>query len=288
MDSLNLRPSDLAARQQQAGQQARQQAGATRKTVEYLYATTALGLRVAGADAAMHDPSLRWGLLEYRVDDDDVGRELSRYFSLDAPKAIIEARRALADAKAVHLNDIVTLELDLDDAELRWANACRQKLQALRVKLTEMCAHTAPDAHAFVLPRRRIESGAAASVATTRILAPHYFIYLASADNAVSDDARVTLANVSQLHPLQLRARNYIGRWLLEEDIEVEAAEVALRGWPLPAFRRWMQGVAALRRKPPRDEVAVLADDCVLAAGQGFCLVMDLPTFAARHLSQDT
>ncbi|MBN3767477.1 hypothetical protein [Burkholderia sp. Ac-20365] len=280
MDTLNLRPSDLAAR--------RQQAQSTRKTVEYLYATTALGLRVAGADATAHDPSLRWCLLEYRIDDDDVGRELSRYFSLSAPKAIIEARRALEDAKAVHLTDIVTLELDLDDAEQRWANACRQKLQALRVKLTDMCARMAPDAREVALPGRGV--GETEIVANRQKLAPHYFIYLASGENAVTDDARVDLANVSQLSPsqqFQLRARNYIGGWLLEDDIEVDAADVALRGWPLPAFRRWIQGVAALRRKPPRDEGTAVPGDCVIAAGQGFCLVMDLPTFIARHLPQD-
>ncbi|BFG73863.1 hypothetical protein PTKU46_18960 [Paraburkholderia terrae] len=93
------------------------------------------------ADAAMHDPSLRWCLLEYRIDVDDMSREQSRYISLSAPKAIVAARRAAADAKAVHPGDLSTLELDFDDAEQRWTNACRQKIQALRVKLTDMRAH---------------------------------------------------------------------------------------------------------------------------------------------------
>jgi hypothetical protein len=107
----------------------------------------ALGGRVVRADAAMHDPTLRWCLLEYRIDVDDMGRELSRYISLSALKAIVAARRALADAKAVHSGDLSTLELDFDDAEQRWTNAFRQKIQALRVKLTDMRADTAPDAH---------------------------------------------------------------------------------------------------------------------------------------------
>jgi hypothetical protein len=42
-----------------------------------------------------------------------------------------------------------------------------------------------------------------------------------------------------------------------------------------------------LRRKPLRDEGAAVPVDCVLAAGQGFCLVLDLPTFATRNLPQD-
>ncbi|SDH63620.1 hypothetical protein SAMN04487926_106163 [Paraburkholderia steynii] len=66
MDALNL----TAPRQQPAP--------TTRTTVEYLYATMALGGRVVRADAAMHDPTLRWCLLEYRIDVDDIGRELSR------------------------------------------------------------------------------------------------------------------------------------------------------------------------------------------------------------------
>ncbi|WP_109479494.1 hypothetical protein [Paraburkholderia sp. C35] len=278
MDTLNLRQPDPAALQPLAP--------VTRKTVEYLYATTALGLRVARTDAAMHDPSLRWCLLEYRIDDNDVSRELSRYISLSAPKAIIEARRALADAKAVHLNEAATLELDLDDAEQRWTNACRQKLQALRVKLTDLCAHTAPDAHELALPERRIEGGVIDIGATMPILAPHYFIYLVAGESVANGSERDDLANVSQMEPFQLRARNYIGGWLQEDDIEVDAADVALRGWPLPAFRRWIQGVAALRRKPPRDEGVMLPGDCVLAAGDGFCLAMDLPTFAAHNLPQ--
>gem|GEM_PF-3113290 len=282
MDALNLSQPELAPRQQPAP--------TTRKTVEYLYATMALGGRVVRADAAMHDPSLRWCLLEYRIDDDDVGRELSRYISLSAPKAIVAARRALADAKAVHPGDLSTLELDLDDAEQRWTNACRQKIQALRVKLTEMRAHTAPDAHEFVLPERRVEGGALDIVARTRILAPRYFIYLASGESMASGSGHVDVANVSQttsLPQLQLRARNYIGGWLQQENVEVAAADVALCGWPLPAFQRWIQGVVALRRKLPRDEGAAVPIDCVLAAGEGFCLVMDLPTFAARNLPQD-
>ncbi|WP_233451345.1 hypothetical protein [Paraburkholderia caribensis] len=279
MDALNLSQPEPAPLQQLAPP--------TRKTVEYLYATMALGGRAVRADAAMHDPSLRWCLLEYRIDDDDVGRELSRYISLSAPKAIVAARRALADAKAVHPGDLSTLELDFDDAEQRWTNACRQKIQALRVKLTEMCAHTAPDAHEFVLPGRRVEGGAVDIVASTRILAPHYFIYLAPGESMASGSGHVEVANVSQMTPSprwQLRARNYIGGWLQEENVEVQAADVALCGWPLPAFRRWIQGVAALRRKLSREEGVAVPGDCVLAAGEGFCLVMDLPTFAARNL----
>ncbi len=250
----------------------------------------ALGGRVVRADAAMHDPTLRWCLLEYRIDVDDVGRELSRYISLSAPKAIVAARRALADAKAVHPGDLCTLELDFDDAEQRWTNACRQKIQALRVKLTDMRAHTAPDAHEFVLPERRVEGGALDIVARARILAPHYFIYLASGESMASGSGHDDVANVSQTTPLprlQLRAGNYIGGWLQEENVEVAVADVALYGWPLSAFQRWIQGVVALRRKPPRDAGAAVPIDCVLAPGRGFCLVMDLPTFAIRNLPQD-
>jgi hypothetical protein len=282
MDALNISQPELAPLQQPAP--------TTRKTVEYLYATMALGGRVVSADADMRDPSLRWCLLEYRIDDDDVGRELSRYISLSALKAIVAARRALADAKAVHPGDLSTLELDFDDAEHRWTNACRQKIQALRVKLTEMRAHAAPDAHEFGSPERRVEGGGRDSVASTRILAPHYFIYLAPGESMASGSGHVDVANVPQMTPLpqlQLRARNYIGGWLQEENVEVAAADVALCGWPLPAFQRWIQGVVALRRKPPRDEGGAVPVDCVLAAGQGFCLVLDLPTFATRNLPQD-
>ncbi|WP_243468471.1 hypothetical protein [Paraburkholderia sp. PGU19] len=282
MDALNLSQPALAPHQQPAS--------TTRKTVEYLYATMALGGRVVRADAAMHDPSLRWCLLEYRIDDDDIGRELSRYISLSAPKAIVAARRALADAKAVHPGDLSTLELDFNDAEQRWTNACKQKIQALRVKLTEMRAHTAPDAHAFVLSERRVEGGAVDRLASTRILAPHYFIYLAPAESMASESGHVDVASVSQTMPLprlQLRARNYIGGWLQEENVEVAVVDVAWCGWPLPAFQRWIQGVVALRRKAPRDEGAAVPVDCVLAAGESFCLVMDLPTFVARNLPQD-
>ncbi|WP_279634450.1 hypothetical protein [Paraburkholderia steynii] len=42
-----------------------------------------------------------------------------------------------------------------------------------------------------------------------------------------------------------------------------------------------------MRRKPPRDEGAAVPIDCVLAAGEGFRLVMDLLTFAIRNLPQD-
>ncbi|MFP3554442.1 hypothetical protein SB861_27580 [Paraburkholderia sp. SIMBA_049] len=190
----------------------------------------------------------------------------------------------------MHPGDLSTLELDFDDAEHRWTNACRQKIQALRVKLTEMRAHTVPDAHEFILPERRVEDGALDIVASTRILAPHYFIYLAPSESAASGSVHVDVANASQMTPLsrlQLRARNYIGGWLQEENVEVGAADVASCGWPLTAFQRWIQGVVALRRKPPRDEGAAVPIDCVLAAGQGFCLVMDLPTFTARKLPQD-
>jgi hypothetical protein len=282
MDALNLSQPEPVPLQQLAP--------TTRKTVEYLYATMALGGRAVRADVPMHDPSLRWCLLEYRIDDDDVGRELSRYISLSAPKAIVAARRALADAKAVHPGDLSTLELDFDDAEQRWTNACRQKIQALRVKLTEMRAHTAPDADEFVLSGRGVEGGAVDIVASTRLLAPHYFIYLAPAGSMASGSGQVEVANVSQMTPLpqwQLCARNYIGGWLHEENVEVEVADVALCGWPLPAFRRWIQGVVALRRKLSREEGAAVPGDCVLAAGEGFCLVMDLPTFAAHNLPQD-
>jgi hypothetical protein len=279
MDTPNLLQADPLSLQHDAP--------ATRKTIEYLYVTTALGLRVAPADLNYFDPSLRWCLLEYRIDDDDIGRELSRYVSLSAPKAIVEARRALADAKAAHVGDIATLELDLDDAEQRWTHACRQKLQALRVKLTEMCAHAAPDAHELALPGDDVAGDSVAhdtaallatdAVANRRASAPHYFIYRAPGPEAAP--ARADPANVSQL-----RARNYIGGWLLEADVEVAASKVALCGWPLPAFRRWIQGVSALRRKPPRDEGAPTMADCVLAAGRGACLVMDLAAFAACHL----
>ncbi|ACC70949.1 hypothetical protein PPMP20_05030 [Paraburkholderia phymatum] len=47
---------------------------------------------------------------KFQIDEDDVSRELSRYFSLSAPKGIIEARRALADAKAVHPDDVGAFE----------------------------------------------------------------------------------------------------------------------------------------------------------------------------------
>ncbi|MEM5341755.1 hypothetical protein [Paraburkholderia azotifigens] len=283
MDTLNLREPGSAA--------SKQPVSATRKTVEYLYATSALGMRIAHGDAFAFDPSLRWCLLEFRTDDDDVGRELSRYFSLSAPKAIIEARRALADAKAVHLSDVGSLEFDLDEAEQRWVHACRQKLQALRVKVTEMRAHTAPDAHEVALheacPDDEATGVAAnAQVMNGQVLAPHYFIYLAP-DLRPAGGEPVDTANISQSLQLQLRARNYVGDWLLEENVEVHASAVALRGWPLPAFRRWVQGVIALRRKPPRYEAATLPGDCVLAAGDDFCLVMDLATFARATLPQD-
>ena len=274
MDTLNLREPNATA--------SRQRAPATRKSVEYLYATSALGMRIAHGDAFAFDPSLRWCLLEFRTDDDDVGRELSRYFSLSAPKAIIEARRALADAKAVHLNDVGALEFDLDDVEQRWTHACRQKLQALRVKLTEMRAHTAPGAHELALHDDAIDA-----VTHAQNLAPHYFIYLAPDRRAARGGEPVGAADFSRTVQFRLRARNYVGGWLLEENVEVEASAVALRGWPLPAFRRWVQGVIALRRKPPRDEVSMLPGDCVLAAGQDFCLVMDLATFTRETLPQD-
>lgn len=277
MDALNLRQPDPAALQPPAP--------TTRKAVEYLYATTALGVggRIVRADVALNDPSLRWCLLEYRIDDDDVGRELSRYISLSAPKAIVAARRTLADAKSVHTGDLSMLALDFDDAEQRWTNACRQKIQALRVKLTEMRAHMAPDAREIVLPARQLGRSAADIVADPQILAPHYFIYLAPGESVANGSGHVDVISPQ----LQLRARNYIGGWLQEDNVEVQAADVALCGWPLPAFRRWIQGVVALRRKPLREERAAVPGDCVLAAGQGFCLVMDLPTFAARHLPRD-
>ena len=286
MDTLNLREPDSTT--------AHRHVSATRKTVEYLYVTSALGMRITHGDAFAFDPSLRWCLLEFRTDDDDIGRELSRYFSLSAPKAIIEARRALADAKAVHLNDVGSLEFDLDDAEQRWTHACRQKLQALRVKLTEMRAHTAPDAHELALHEARAGSEAVDVITDTQTtsaqsLAPHYFIYLAPDVRAAGSES-VDAANISQRPQFaqrHLRARNYLGGWLLEENVEVEASAVARRGWPLPAFRRWVQGVVALRRKPPRDEAPMLAGDCVLAAGQDCCLVMDLATFARETLPQD-
>ncbi|BDC38684.1 hypothetical protein [Paraburkholderia terrae] len=126
----------------------------------------------------------------------------------------------------MHPGDLSTLELDFDDAEQRWTNACRQKIQALRVKLTDMRAHTAPDAHEFVLPERRVEGGAPDVVASTRILAPHYFIYLASGESMASGSGHDDVANVSQTTPLpqlQLRAGNYIGGWLQEENVEVAA-----------------------------------------------------------------
>jgi hypothetical protein len=276
MDTLNLREPDPALLTQRVA--------ATRKTVEYLFATSALGMRVASGDAFAFDPSLRWCLLEFRTDDDDVGRELSRYFSLSAPKAIIEARRALADAKAVHLHDVGALEFDLDDAEQRWTRACRQKLQALRVKLTEMRAHTAPDAH-------ELHVGVDGDT-QARSLAPHYFIYLAADARATGGEfvdaaGALQVSQFPQSPQFHLRARNYIGDWLLEENVEVDASAVALCGWPLPAFRRWIQGVVALRRKLPRDEGSLLKGDCVLAAGQGFCLVMDLATFERATLTRD-
>ena len=46
-------------------------------------------------------------------------------------------------------------------------------------------------------------------------------------------------------------------------------------------------GVVALRRKLLCDEGAAVPIDCMLAAGEGFCLVMDLLTFAIRDLPQD-
>jgi hypothetical protein len=188
MDTLNISHPDPLAPPAHAS--------ITRKSVEYLYATTVLDLRIAHTDAAASNPSLRWCLLEYRVDDNDVHRELSRYFSLSAPKAIVEARRALANAKAVHLTDVGTLELDLDDAEERWTNACRQKLQALRVKLTEKRERTGPDARK--LPWQRVEteaidaaSGVASAIAT-QVLAPHYFIYLLEGDIAAIGSEHAT------------------------------------------------------------------------------------------------
>ncbi|MBN3754590.1 hypothetical protein G3N95_16690 [Paraburkholderia sp. Tr-20389] len=274
MDTLNLRESDLPV--------STQRVSATRKTVEYLYATSALGMRIAHGDAFAFDPSLRWCLLEFRTDDDDIGRELSRYFSLSAPKAIIEARRALADAKAVHLNDVGALEFDLDDAEQRWTYACRQKLQALRVKLTEMRAHTAPDAHELA----RHEPDVADVVTHAQSLAPHYFIYLAPGVRGAGDGP-VDPASVSQSLPFHLLARNYVGGWLLEDNVEVEASAAVRCGWPLPAFRRWVEGVVALRRKPPRDEAPTLPCDCVLAAAPAFCFVMDLATFARATVPPD-
>ncbi len=262
-------------------------------------------MRIAPADAAAttaaaaFDPSLRWCLLEYGIDDDDIGREPSRYVSLSAPKAILKARRALADAKAVHLDDVRTLELELDDAEQRWSKACRQKLQALRVKLTEMHTHAASDARE--LASSELQPGSATDSATNRhpnvlanwpanwpanwtALAPYYFIYLAP------DGAHTGVANAAQLPAPPtaqwgLRARNYLGRWLLEDDVEVDALAVARCGWPLPAFQRWIQGVVATRRKPSREEGIVRSVDCVLAAGHDFCLAMDLQTFTMRSLA---
>ena len=295
MDTLNISHPDPLAPPAHAS--------ITRKSVEYLYATTVLDLRIAHTDAAASNPSLRWCLLEYRVDDNDVHRELSRYFSLSAPKAIVGARRALADAKAVHLTGVGALEIDLDDAEQRWTNACRQKLQALRVKLTELRARTAPDA--CELPWQRVETGAidaasgVASAIETQVLAPHYFIYLIAGDIAAIGSAHAATQSVtsgafertiettaaSTSHS-QLRARNYIGSWLLEENVEVGVCAVARYGWPLPAFQRWIQGHVAMRRKPQRDECTGVPTDCVLAAGGGRCLLMDLPTFAERNLPQ--
>ncbi|WP_245253813.1 hypothetical protein [Paraburkholderia sp. LEh10] len=263
MDTLNIGPRAIATQP-------------TRKTVEYLYATTALGLRIAHADAATDDPSLRWFLLEYRIDEEDIGRELSRYVSVSAPKAIVEARRVLADTKAVHLEAIEGLEIDLDDAQARWTNACRQKLQALRVKLTDMRARTAPDAH-------ELNVATDGSPGATEALAPHFFIYLAPDDLAARGGAPAFTASASQS---QLRARNYVGSWLLEENVDVDVSGVARCGWPLPAFQRWIHGLATLRRKPSRDEDAPVPGDCVFAAGNGHCLVMDLPTFSKRYPPQ--
>jgi hypothetical protein len=110
MDTLNLLARETAPPPMLAP--------TTRKTVEYRTRRPHSALRIASADAAAttaaaaFDPSLRWCLLEYRIDDDAIGRELSRYVSLSAPKAIGEARRAFADANAVHLDDVGTLELE--------------------------------------------------------------------------------------------------------------------------------------------------------------------------------
>jgi hypothetical protein len=242
IDTIGLTPPpDLAG--------AAMHALTTRKTVEYLYATATLGAGLGAFESGVagyaSDPSLRWTLIEYRTDPSDIDRELSRYISLGAPKAIVEARRALADAKAVHLTDVGSLEFDLDDAERRWSNGCRQKVQALRVKLTETRNKTLPDTQA-----------------------PHFFIYLA-ADSIASDGPS----------PKRLRARNYLGSWLLEDNLDVDIAEVASAGWPLPAFQRWIQALAALRRKPSREDAHVAPSDCVLAASEGRCYAMDLQTF---------
>jgi len=233
----------------------------TRKTVEYLYATTALGACIGAVNAVdsglagdASDPSLRWTLLEYRTDASDIDRELSRYLSLGAPKAIVEARRALADAKAVHLADVGSLEFDLDDAEQRWSAGCRQKLQALRVKLTAMLEKTMPE-------------GQLADDVHTGIMAPHYFIYLATDASAG-----------------RLRARNYLGSWLQADDFELDVSAVAGSGWPLHAFQRWIQGLVALRRKPTREDALVVPADCVLAASAGRCYAMDLQTFVKLDL----
>jgi hypothetical protein len=80
--------------------------------------------------------------------------------------------------------------------------------------------------------------------------------------------------------------RNYLGRWLLEHDVEVDASAVARCDWPLPAFKRWIQGVVALRGKSSREEGIVRSVDCVLAPGHDFCLAMDLQTFTAHPLAQ--
>lgn len=278
MDTMSLTPPpDLAG--------AAMHALTTRKTVEYLYATAALGASIGTIESGLagdaSDPSLRWTLLEYRTDASDIDRELSRYISLSAPKAIADARRTLVDAKAVHLSDVGSLEFDLDDAEQRWSAGCRQKLQALRVKLTALRDKTAPEGQVAVevggdtggLSEPADGLRAAGQVVDANTLAPHYFIYLAT-DEVASVHASTK----------RLRARNYLGSWLQADDVELDVSAVAVSGWPLPAFQRWIQGLVAMRRKPTRDDALIVPSDCVLAATAGRCYAMDLQTFIKLDL----
>jgi hypothetical protein len=256
----------------------------TRKAVEYLYTTTALGLRVSpfytpGTTGELAPESaMRWCLLEYRVDTSDIDREVAQYFSLTAPKAIVDARQALSEAKAKHLTDIVDLELDLEEAEQRWTNACRQKLQTLRVRLTETRAKSAPDSTGAAT---RVSNGAELSA-----MVPHYFIYLGSQGSlaaAQSGSGRSAPLAVELSNPAQLRARNYLGGWLQEDDVEVDVATLPGRGWPLAAFRQWIEEIMAMRHKSHGENGA--SASCVLAATEGRCFVMDLHGFARHYLT---
>lgn len=268
----------------------------TRKTVEYLYTTTALGLRVSALDplavagAPAFDPATRWCLLEFRVDARDIDGEVARYFSMTAPRAILQARQALSDAKVRHLTGIAELDLDLEEAEQRWSKACKQKLQTLRVKLTGTGAKSAPASNPVgsfisngVDAMNRGASDGDIKDTLRPTLVPHYFVYLGS-DVQGDIVSPVTMAAPT---PARLRARNYLGSWLHEDDVEVEVETLPMHGWPLPAFRRWITEVVAARQKKPDDRFAD-PGNCVIAAAQGQCFVMDLDAFTRHYLAPDS